>query len=274
MQLDFQTLFMSTTLTDQLKVKRIVLEKPLPLQLAVQGSRSKINLGTQVEFQYQGIMEQCYFDIINISSYDLILGCPWIYQHKVMIGLNPTTVVISSNVSLPIERSSVMKIASRAMDIYEDAIEKVRQELMAYAEPICIEALDMDLPLPPLRVINHTIPLIDKNKIYPWRLSRCPEALKSQWAAKRDAYIWTGCWAVTTSASTAPMHMITKPGTKPPLLRNVRDLRARNLNTLKMASPLPDIDGIVRRVARHAYHSLMDGKEFFEQIQVIRHKLP
>ncbi|KAF8227864.1 hypothetical protein L208DRAFT_1404802, partial [Tricholoma matsutake] len=135
--------FLSTTLTDQLKVKWIT-----------------------VEFQYQGISEQHYFDIMNISNYDLILGCPWIYQHKVTLGLNPTTVVISSNTSLPIEGSTVTKIASRAMDIYEDAIEKVRQELLAYTEPICIEALDMDLLLPPLRAINHTVPLIDENKIY------------------------------------------------------------------------------------------------------------
>lgn len=86
--------FLSTTLTDQLKVKRIT-----------------------VEFQYQGISEQRYFDIMNISNYDLILGCPWIYQHKVTLGLNPTTVVIGSNTSLPIEGSTVTKIASRAMDI-------------------------------------------------------------------------------------------------------------------------------------------------------------
>ncbi|KAF8220658.1 hypothetical protein L208DRAFT_1416363, partial [Tricholoma matsutake] len=84
--------FLSTTLTDQLK----------------------INLGTHVEFQYQGISEQRYFDIMNISNYDLILG-----------------------------------------------------------------SLDMDLLLPPLQAINHTVPLIDENKIYPWRPSRCPEALRS-----------------------------------------------------------------------------------------------
>ncbi|KAF8233799.1 hypothetical protein L208DRAFT_1395228 [Tricholoma matsutake] len=150
--------FLSTTLTDQLK----------------------INLGTHIEFQYQGISEQHYFDIMNISNYDLILGCPWIYQHKVTLGLNPTTVVIGSNTSLPIEGSAVTKIALCAMDIYEDAIEKIRQELLAYAEPICIEALDMDLLLPPLWAINHTVPLIDENKIYPWRPSRCPEALRSQ----------------------------------------------------------------------------------------------
>jgi len=72
---------MSTTLADQLKVERVKFESPLALQLAVQGSRSKINSGTSVKFEYQGINEERYFDIINISNYDLILGTPWLYQH-------------------------------------------------------------------------------------------------------------------------------------------------------------------------------------------------
>ncbi|KAF8226702.1 hypothetical protein L208DRAFT_1300611, partial [Tricholoma matsutake] len=57
--------FMSTTLVDQLQVRQINLAKPLPLQLAVQGSRSKVNAGTKVQFQYQDIKEEHYFDIIN-----------------------------------------------------------------------------------------------------------------------------------------------------------------------------------------------------------------
>ncbi|KAG6855158.1 hypothetical protein H0H87_007467, partial [Tephrocybe sp. NHM501043] len=40
--------FMSTSLADQLKVQKITLEKLLPLQLAVQGSRSKVNYGVKV----------------------------------------------------------------------------------------------------------------------------------------------------------------------------------------------------------------------------------
>ena len=33
-----------------------------------------------------------------------------------------------------------------------------------------------EMDLPPFRAINHEIPLIDVNNIYPWRPSRCPEA--------------------------------------------------------------------------------------------------
>ena len=47
--------FLSSTLADQLNVKRVKLNAPLTLQLAVQGSRSKINSGAKVRFEYQKI---------------------------------------------------------------------------------------------------------------------------------------------------------------------------------------------------------------------------
>lgn len=69
--------FMSSALADQLAVNRIVLEKPLPVQLAVQGSRTKVNYGAEVQFEYANINEKRYFDICNVDGYDLILGTPF-----------------------------------------------------------------------------------------------------------------------------------------------------------------------------------------------------
>ena len=63
---------MSTTLADQIGVKRTLLDSPLALQLAVQGSRSRVNAMATVQFKYQGINEPCTFDIINLNNYDLI----------------------------------------------------------------------------------------------------------------------------------------------------------------------------------------------------------
>jgi Aspartyl protease len=55
---------MSSTLADQLRVKRKTLDAPLRLQPAVQGSRSKINTTTEARLQYQGINSTRHFDII------------------------------------------------------------------------------------------------------------------------------------------------------------------------------------------------------------------
>lgn len=264
--------FISTTAADQLGVERIHLQKPLTLQLAVQGSRSKVNTGAKVRFQYQEIDEERYLDVANISSYDLILGTPWIFQHQVTIGLNPSRVMVGSKEAQPLRGNAVTKIASRAMEAYDEKLGDVRNQLVKYAEGICVEALNMDLPLPPLRAINHTIPLIDENKTYPWRPSRCPEPLREQWNVKRDAYIRTGRWKPTTAASTAPMLLLTKPGTT--LLRSVNDLRLRNQNTRKMASPMPDMSAILRRAAAKKYRSALDMKEAFEQIRVVPEHVP
>lgn len=81
--------FMSTTLADQLKLTKEKLEVPLGLQLAVQGSRSKINARTKAKLQYQDIEEDRDFDIVNLSYYDTILGTPWLFQHSASLRFNP-----------------------------------------------------------------------------------------------------------------------------------------------------------------------------------------
>ena len=43
-------------------------------------------------------------------------------------------------------------------------IEVAQEELCQYAAPLCKEVLNMELP--PFQNINHTIPLIDKEKTY------------------------------------------------------------------------------------------------------------
>jgi hypothetical protein len=52
-------------------------------------------------------------------------------------------------------------------------------------------------------------------------------------------------------------------------LHTVVDLQARNVNTVKMSSPLPDIDGVLWRVASAKYRSLLDLKNAYEQIRII-----
>ncbi|KAG6840104.1 hypothetical protein H0H87_012499, partial [Tephrocybe sp. NHM501043] len=116
--------FMSTTLADQLKVQKIVLAKPLPLQLAVQGSRSKVNYGTKVNIKYQNIDEERYLDIANLSSYDIILGTPWWFQHGVSVGFNPARVLINHAVSQPIQGEGISRIAARTVEAYEDQLER------------------------------------------------------------------------------------------------------------------------------------------------------
>ncbi|KAJ2914251.1 hypothetical protein MD484_g6182, partial [Candolleomyces efflorescens] len=264
--------FISSTVVDQLKLKREKLDDPLNLQLAVQGLKSKITSRVTVKLAYQDIDEDRHFDVINVSNYDLILGTPFLYQHQVCVGLNPARVVIGSATSLPIQEDTTTRVVISGISMDDQAIEKARTKLKAMAEPLC---RDLDqIPLPPLRVINHTIPLIDERKVYPWRPSRCPEVFRPQWAEKRDMYLKSGRWEITSAGNTVPMLLIPKPKKDRPELRTVIDLRERNKNTRKLTSPLPDIEGILRRLAKKPFRSSLDMKAAYEQIRVVPEHVP
>ena len=107
--------FMSSTLADHLGVEKTTLDLPLALQLAVQGSRSKVNTVVTVQFQYQDIDEKCTFDIINLNNYNLILGMPWMHQHQVCIGFHPAWVIIGSVEPQPLKMGTDTKLMVHAL---------------------------------------------------------------------------------------------------------------------------------------------------------------
>ncbi|KZT03408.1 uncharacterized protein LAESUDRAFT_738279 [Laetiporus sulphureus 93-53] len=158
--------FISAWLVHQLGLKSFELAKPLPVHLAVQGSRSKIHSECQAMIVYQAINEVRCFDVTNLSTYDVVLGTPFFFQHQVALEFNPTTIEIGSAKSLPIEGKCLKVLESRATEMYEDRLKGVHEHLREYAKPICKSA--QDSPLPPLQAINHVIPLKDPNKVYTW----------------------------------------------------------------------------------------------------------
>ena len=67
------------------KIEPFLLDKPIGIQLAVTGSKSVINYGTNATIKYEGRESKEYFDIINIDYYDAILGTPFLRKHEVVI---------------------------------------------------------------------------------------------------------------------------------------------------------------------------------------------
>ncbi|CCA74791.1 hypothetical protein PIIN_08760 [Serendipita indica DSM 11827] len=260
--------FVSTTLVDQLRLKYESLAKPLTVQLAVTGSRGKINASTTVAFRYGDICEKRRFDVMNIDGYDVILGTPFLYQHKGVIGFNPTRLAFESIEALPIEGKEVATIASLAASVLNNSLEEVREMLRKEAADLCRPA--EETPLPPFRAINHRIPLKNESLQIPYIPSRCPQAFQEQWARKRDTYIRTGRWEYATGHSGVPMLFIPKKpgpnGEKRP--RTVFAKQRLNENTIKLSSPLPDIQSILETIAPHRHKSLIDGRDAYEQIRV------
>ena len=65
------------------KAPAIELQEQMTLQLAVTGSRSKINYGTWVPIEFGPVNAKVYFDIANIEGYDAILGTPFLWEYGV-----------------------------------------------------------------------------------------------------------------------------------------------------------------------------------------------
>ncbi|CAG8640363.1 4466_t:CDS:2, partial [Acaulospora colombiana] len=116
--------FLSTTLVDQLKIETDQLAQPLTVQLAVTGSRGKIHSSATTKIRYEEIEETRRFDVMNIDGYDAILGTPFLFQHKGIIGFNPTRFAYGSIKSLPIEGVQVAHFASRAATLLEENLDK------------------------------------------------------------------------------------------------------------------------------------------------------
>ena len=67
------------------KIETFTLEKPIRIQLAVTGSKSIINYGTNTTLNINGKESKEYFNVVNIDYYDTILGTPFLKKYKVII---------------------------------------------------------------------------------------------------------------------------------------------------------------------------------------------
>ncbi|KAJ3804049.1 hypothetical protein F5876DRAFT_53840, partial [Lentinula aff. lateritia] len=159
--------FMSTQLSDQLKITEQFYKILIPLYFAIQGLQSKSYCDTTVKLKHQNTYADYYFDIVNIPNFNLILSIPWLFQYQVRISLNSTTIEVGSNIPTPIQGDNVAEVCTQSIFI-NDNLEDAQNILLQYAKLICKTAAET--PLLPLCHIKHTVPLIDKNKFYPWCL--------------------------------------------------------------------------------------------------------
>ena len=118
---------------------------------------------------------------------------------------------------------------------------------------------------PPLREINHAIPLVDEQKRYNYHLPCCPDSLKPQLSAKIGEYTTAGLWEAVQSQQAAPMLCIPK---KDGRLRTVIDCRKRNDNTVKDVTPFPDQDQIRLDVAHAKYRLKINLSDAYKHVRV------
>ena len=147
----------------------------------------------------------------------------------------------------------------------EADIPRLRKEWVRACEDLFVNQPD---ELPPLREINHKIPLIDETRSYHHRQPKCPDAFKPALMAKIERYTKAGWWMPITATRATPMLCIPKSAKNPNELRTVFDLREQNLNTHKDLTPMPDQDAIRHAVAKARYRSKCDILNAYELIRV------
>jgi hypothetical protein len=170
--------------------------------------------------------------------------------------MKPTSPALKVNATLP--PSSAPGFKHQSADFYRDLI---------YKDYDNIFLTELPTQLPPLRVVNHHIPVkIDTPWVTPYY--RLPEVHKQALDNDIDIKLRAGIIVPTINVPLATSHMVPKknPGT----YRHIQDLRRCNKDTDTMVWPLPPTEEVVDKVA----HSKLDFIQAFDQIRVVSSDIP
>jgi hypothetical protein len=150
----------------------------------------------------------------------------------------------------------------------EEAEEKIKL-LVERFEHLFVEKLGK---LPPHRPIDHHIELIDEEEKIRPRAIPIPLKYEKQWRAHVLNFVETGYWSRQALDSACAVFAV--PKHDPSLGRFVVNLQARNKNTVKRLSPIPDMKAIRTRLALHLFRSKLDFKGAYEQIRLTDDSVP
>ncbi|KAK0214973.1 hypothetical protein IW262DRAFT_1239611, partial [Armillaria fumosa] len=186
------------------------LVEPVTLQLGTVGSRSKINFGTVAELDMAGLIFKDYVDVVNIDRYNLLIGTPFMHQHGVVLDFKCKCVCIGGidipAEILPAHNPKVDKGKQKDTNLdADDDIECLWQHWYEEYEELLQGVLE---GMPPWRIVNHEILLVDDNARYHYHLPRCPNALRSEFDKKVAQYTHAGWWELTSVSQAAPMMCI------------------------------------------------------------------
>jgi hypothetical protein len=170
--------------------------------------------------------------------------------------------------SATVDESAPIPATPQVFSVYPDVdkngtAEYYRNLIYEYYADVFVDKLPAQLP--PLRCVNHRIPVkIEK----PWMapLYRLPEHHRKDLEADIDLKLRAGIVVPTTELPLATSHMVPKkdPGER----RHVQDLRRRNKDTETLVWPLPQTDDITDKVARSPERSKIDLVQSYDQIPV------
>ncbi|GAA5888274.1 hypothetical protein JCM16303_007255 [Sporobolomyces ruberrimus] len=150
----------------------------------------------------------------------------------------------------------------------EEALRELDELLSSFADVFVDE-----LPgPPPFRPVNHSIQLLDdERKIRPHAI-RIPDRFKAQWTSHLRKFVETGFWSPAALDSACSMFAVPKHDKSQ--ARFVINLKPRNENTIRVATPLPDMKDVRNRFASHKFRSKIDFKAAYEQVRLTPESVP
>ena len=98
------------------------------------------------------------FDVVSLEHYDTIVGTPFLYQHQVTIGFNPSCVTIGLSEPLGMICPEVMTISSAATDLLNKGTDNLKDQLRHETEDLCQDT--SKTVLPSNHLFHQRIPLV------------------------------------------------------------------------------------------------------------------
>ncbi|KAF8228439.1 hypothetical protein L208DRAFT_1032551, partial [Tricholoma matsutake] len=193
------------TVSANLKVHE--LEDPVPLQLGTVGSRSKINFRLFAEFELGTIRANHYFNVINLDRYDAIVGRCHCGKYGLILDFKQDQQLSDLNEALFAICKELAESAKAQGPLGKKDIPWLREEWLE----VCKDILQgVPERLPPMREINHQIPLVDEKKRYNYHLPKCPNSMRQPLADKIERYCRAGWWRPVCMEQAAPMLVVPK----------------------------------------------------------------
>ncbi|KAF8238675.1 hypothetical protein L208DRAFT_1241331 [Tricholoma matsutake] len=186
------------------------LEELVPLQLGTCSDCSKINFRLFTDFEIGEIKNTHYFDVVNIDRYDAILGTIFMRKHGIVLDFKHDEVHIKGkHLDTIIEGPNTFKQAHRHAMCPQPPKDETRTSLEW--KQSCQDILNgVPDKLPPLRDINHHIPLVDEKKKYNYYLPKCPDSMRKPLGEKIAKYCKAGWWCPACAEQAAPMLVVPK----------------------------------------------------------------
>ncbi|KII94476.1 hypothetical protein PLICRDRAFT_100279, partial [Plicaturopsis crispa FD-325 SS-3] len=180
------------------------LPEQVTLQLGCVGSKSKISYGTAVPVTIGPIIEDVYFDLVNLDRYDCIIGTPFMNRHNVCLDFGSQCIRLGDD-AIP-----ALTVKAEAAIVVRPPPARRPWDKVSPGDE-CAKILGpLPLELPPMRAVVHNIPLINDDARYQYHMPRCPDALKQPLREKINRYVDAGWWELKPVAQAAPLLCVPK----------------------------------------------------------------